>query len=225
MKKRNYLLTTIILLCAFTTANAQFVDDDFDDLLDFGEDEEEVPLHDEYFNQIYVQYSPTRYNFDGATPNLHFNEFAVGYNRAIQIVEKKPFFIEAGLQLKYSTCSGDDDRQNASFKLFTFKLPINVTYKLYIPHSEVAFAPYAGVYFRAGLTGKQSLNSNKTDLYDHQLANTTGAEWERCQLGWQAGLRIWVQRFYVGFQYGKDFPDENKLPQIYQSSVTFGVTF
>ena len=163
MKKRNYLLTTIILLCAFTTANAQFVDDDFDDLLDFGEDEEEIPLHDEYFNQIYVQYSPTRYNFDGATPNLHFNEFAVGYNRAIQIVEKKPFFIEAGLQLKYSTCSGDDDHQNASFKLFTFKLPINVTYKLYIPHSEVAFAPYAGVYFRAGLTGKQSLNSNKTD--------------------------------------------------------------
>ena len=132
---------------------------------------------------------------------------------------------EAGLQLKYSTCSGDDDHQNASFKLFTFKLPINVTYKLYIPHSEVAFAPYAGVYFRAGLTGKQSLNSNKTDLYDHQLANTTGAEWERCQLGWQAGLRIWVQRFYVGFQYGKDFPDENKLPQICQSSVTFGVTF
>ena len=224
MKKKKYLLATIVMLWAFTPANAQFVDDDFDDLLDFGV-EEDIPLHDEYFNQIYVQYSPTRYNFDGITPNLNFNEFAVGYNRAIQIIENKPFFIEAGVQMKYSFSNGDDDHLNASYKLFTFKLPINVTYKLYIPHTEVAFAPYAGVYFRAGMMGKQSLNDNKTNLYDHDLVNTTGAEWERCQLGWQAGLRFWVQRFYVGFQYGKDFPDDNKLPQIYQSSVTFGVTF
>lgn len=226
MKIIQNLLTCLLLLCA-TQVRAQYYNDDFslDDPL-FYEEEEKVDSHAVYLNHVYVQYSPTRYNLSNQAPHLSFNEFALGYTRAIQVLENKHYYAEVGAQLKYSTCPEQAAYGNASFQLLTFKLPINVVYKFYLSKNhDIALAPYAGVNFHAGLWGQESVGNSNTNLYDHDSTNATQTEWERCQLGWQAGFRFYLSRFYLGVQYGRDFPDKNKEPHIHQCSASFGVCF
>lgn len=225
--RRLLLLSSIAFVCSNAMAQYDNTDDGIDDLLflDDVEEEDSVPPRKEYDNQVYVQYAPTRYCFDGLTPHLHFQEFAVGYARNIRIIEEKPFFAEVGGLFKYSFSKGDNAHQNAEYKLWTFRIPIAITYKLYIPGTQIAFAPLAGTYFRCGLSAKESLNGSSYSLFDEDQANATGTKWDRCQLGWIVGLRIHTGRFYLSATYGRDFPDENKLPQVYESGVAFGVCF
>lgn len=226
MKKLKAALA-LLLLMAGTQAQAQYYDDGItmEDAL-FYEEEEEPDLHKVYLNQVYVQFSPSRYNFDNDTQKLKFNEFAAGYARAIQILEKKQYFAEVGAQLKYSTSSSNAYYNNADFKLLTFKLPINLAYNLYVSKTKnIGFTPYAGVNFRAGILANEKLNGATTNLYESDERAASDPQWKRCQLGWQVGLRFVLSRFYVGAQYGRDFPDNSKKPQIYDCSAILGVCF
>lgn len=225
--QRLFLLSCIALVCSNAMAQYDNTIDNGDNLLflDEVEEEDSVPQHVEYNNQVYVQYSPTRYCFDNLTPHLHFQEFAVGYARNIRIIEDRPFFAEIGGQFKYSFSKGDNAHQNAEYNLWTFRIPIAITYKLYIPGTQIAIAPLAGTYFRCGLSAKESLNGSSYSLFDEDITNATGTSWDRCQLGWIVGLRFHTGRFYLSATYGRDYPDKNKLPQVYESGVSFGVCF
>lgn len=224
--RRLLLLSSIAFVCSNARAQYDNSDNGIDDLLFLDEVEEDsVPKHQEYNNQIYIQYSPTRYCFDDLTPHIHFQEFAIGYARNISIIEDKPFFAEVGGLFKFSASKGDIAHQNAEYKLWTFRIPVAITYKLYIPGTNIAFAPMAGTYFRCGLSAKESLNGSSYSLFNEDKPNSTGTKWDRCQLGWIVGMRFHTGRFYLSANYGRDFPDENKLPQVYESSVALGLCF
>ena len=231
MKKKNTLICIAAALSMSLNTFAQIeTDEDYDDGLGLYYDEEEdtvqKPKHKEYKNMLHVQYSPSQYHFDGATPHLHFQEFSMGWAHIFQVEEEKPYFVELGVQAKYSHSGGDDAHQHAKYSLLTFRVPINVSYKLYLSsHRDIALAPFAGVYVRATAVANEKLGGTKTSLLDHKKANTTGAEWEWAQLGWQVGLRMWWQRYFVGVSYGRDFPDDSKLPQIHECGVHVGVCF
>lgn len=225
--KRLFLASSIALVCCNAMAQYDNTEDNIDDLLflDDVEEEDTVPPRKEYNNQVYIQYSPTRYNFDGLTPHLHFQEMAIGYARNIRIIEDKPFFAEIGGLIKYSLSKGDNAHQNADYNLWTFRIPIAITYKLYIPGTNLAIAPLAGTYFRCGLSAKESLNGSSYSLFDEDRTNATGTKWDRCQLGWMVGVRFHAGRFYLTATYGRDYPDENKLPQVHECGISFGTCF
>ncbi len=227
MKMKRLVLCAAAMWCVSIASHAQY--DNYDDGLGLYYDEDEpedtVPPHKAYKNMVYVQYSPTRYHFDGATPHLHFQEFSLGYARSIEVQEKTPLFVEGGVQMKYSYSEGDPAHQDASFRLFTFRVPFNVVYKFYFSQREIALVPYAGVNLRMSAMAKQKLDGKTTDLFDDNKKNATGVEWEWAQLGWQVGLRFYLNHIYTGVSYGRDFPDDSKLPEMRECSVHVGYCF
>ena len=230
MKTKRLVLCLTAAWCVALGANAQYdYDGDESDGLGLYYDEEEpedtTPPRKEYKNLIYARYSPSRYHFDGASPHLHFQEFTLGYARSLQVQEKIPFFVEAGIEMKYSYSPGDAAHENASYGMLTFRVPFNVVYKFYLSKRDIALAPFAGVNLRLGAMAKQKLDGKKTDLFDEDLPNTTGVEWERAQLGWQTGLKLCLSHTWIGVSYGRDFPDDSKLPQLHECSVHVGYSF
>lgn len=228
MKALRHLLCLMAAWCVCFGARAQF-DTDYSEDLDLFYDEDEpedtVPPHKEYANMFYVQYSPSRYHFSDITPHLHFQEFAVGYARSFQVQEKTPLFVEGGVQMKYSYSKGDAAHANASYRILTFRIPINVVYKFYFSQRDIALAPFAGVNLHLAAWGREKLDGTDNDLYDHKVPNATGAEWERIQLGWQTGVKLCLYRTYIGISYGRDFPDKSKLPDLHECSVHVGFGF
>ena len=228
MKKARFLICLIAAVCMSQNVRAQFDDTDYSEDLDLYYDEEEpvdtLPAHKEFRNVLYAQYSPSRYHFRGATPKLEFQEFALGYARIIQVQEKTPLYVEAGLQMKYSHSSGDAAHQNATYDLLSFRIPINITYKWFPSRTrEFAIAPFAGINVRAIAMAREKLAGATTNLMDE--ANTTGAKWNWAQIGWQAGLAFYYGPYKLAASYGNDFRDKSKLPRINECSLIVGYSF
>lgn len=194
----------ILFLCISSFTYAQY--DNFDTvedwtLEDIEEEETPKPQHKEYKNFIYLQYSPSRYHTDGTKQK--FNEFSVGYARSIRILEEQPYFIEVGANIKYSHARNN----GVNYDLLTFRIPVNAVYKFYLSKTkDIALAPYAGVHIRAIAAGKED-------------------NWKSFQIGWQAGLRYYINKVYMGISYARDFPDKSKNPSVHECSVHVGYCF
>jgi len=199
------------ILCLSLNAQAQF-DDDYD-VEEWSLEEEETPKpqHKEYKNAIYLQYSPSRYKVSDDC-RVHFNEFLLGYNRLIQVVEEKPYFVEAGANVKFSWTK---DMMDA--RVITFRIPVNVLYKIYPwKEKDYAIAPFAGASVRAiAMAHDCSSHTN--------LCGSNG--WGRFQVAWQAGIRFYMNRYFLGFSYSRDFRDSSKFPGVRECGVHLGCCF
>jgi len=203
-----------MISCVSLCVHAQFdtTDSDLSDDLglyyDEDEAEEEKPQHHEYKNMIDVQYTPSKYTFHGGSARLHTQGFALGWNRSIQVDESMPLFVELGAQMKYDFSGESLSHGNASYQQLAFRIPANVVYKFYLSKTrDIALAPMAGVFCQVRAMGKEELNGQKHNIVDNGNQNATGAVWKRFDLGWQAGLKFCLNRFYLGFTYAQDFPD------------------
>lgn len=219
------------VMCTTQVARAQYVGGD-NAVEDWQLDDEEAgdsvvkPRHKEWHNLLYARYSPSQYTFPSRSPHIDFQEAAIGWARSIQVADSIPLFVEAGAEMKWSASSSDDAHKNAEYGLLAFRVPINMTYKLYLSRTRnIALAPQAGIHFRAIAVGKEKVNGVKTDLFDSGENNQTASQWKRCQLGWQVGLRLQVEKYFLAVSYGRDFPDKSKRPQIHECGLSAGVCF
>ena len=212
-------------------AHAQYVggDNDVEDWQLYDEeqtDSTERPRHKEWHNLLYVRYSPSQYTFPSHTPHLDFHEVAAGWARSIQVADSIPLFVEAGAEMRCSFSASDDAHSNAKYTLLTFRVPVNLAYKLYLSRTRnIALAPLAGINFRAIAVGREKIGGTSASLLDSDHDNQTGTTWKSCQLGWQVGLRLQVERLFIAASYGRDFPDKSKCPQIHESGLTVGMCF
>lgn len=214
MKPTRKIMALFTVLCLCLNAQAQFDDDiSVDDWsLDLEEEEAPKPQHKEYKNAVYLQYSPSRYKVNDDS-RIRFNELLLGYNRIIQVVEEMPYFVEAGACVKFSWTKRDE--MNA--RLITFRIPVNVLYKIYLSkEKDYALVPFAGASVRAIAMA-------------HDCANHTnlcgGDGWERFQVAWQAGMRFYLSRYYLGISYSRDFRDSSKFPGVRECGVHLGYCF
>lgn len=225
------LVGAVCVALSMQSAHAQYAGEDnaVGDWQLFDEEEADStqkPQHKEWKNLLYVRYSPSQYTFPGHTPPLDFHEAAIGWARSIQVADSIPLFVEAGAEMKCSFSGGDNAHGNAKYALLSFRVPVNVTYKLYLSRTRnIALAPQAGVHFRVIAVGKEKAGGEKGNLFKDGRDNQTGSDWERCQLGWQVGLRLQLERYFIGVSYGRDFPDKSKRPQIHECGITAGVCF
>ena len=215
MNTTRITMAVFVMLCLGLQVQAQF-DDEYDIeewTLDLEEEEAPKPQHKEYKNAIYLQYSPSRYKVSDDS-RVRFNEFLLGYNRIIQVVEDVPYFVEAGANIKFSWTKSDMDA-----RLITFRIPVNVLYKIYLSkEKDYAIAPFAGASCRVIAMAREHSESKSISLFDD-------AGWERFQVAWQAGLRFYLNRYYLGISYSRDFRDSSKCPGIRECSVQLGYCF
>jgi len=201
------------ILCLSLNTWAQY-DDEYDVeewSLDPEEEEAPKPQHKEYKNAVYLQYSPSRYKVSDDS-RVHFNEFLLGYSRLIQVLEEKPYFVEAGANIKFSWTKCE---MNA--RVLTFRIPVNVLYKIYPwKEKDYAIAPFAGASVRAIAVARDC--SSQTNL-------CCDNGWGRFQVAWQAGVRFYLNRYFLGISYSRDFHDSGKIPGVRECGVHFGFCF
>ena len=206
-------MALFVVLCIGLNAHAQF--DDTYDVEEWTLDEEEAPKpqHKEYKNALYLQYSPSRYKVN-EEERVKFNELLLGYSRYIQVIEDTPYFVEAGANIKFSW-----ETNVANMRLVTFRIPVNVLYKWYPwKDRDYAIAPYAGVSLRAIAMAREHSGAKSTNLL-------CDGGWDSFQVAWQTGLRFYLNRYFFGISYSRDFRDSSKYPGIRESGVHFGVCF
>ena len=143
MRLTHKIMALLAILCLSLNARAQYDEEYEVEEWTLDEEEEPKPQHKEYKNAIYLHYSHARYKVSDES-RVNFNEFQLGYNRLIQVVEEKPYFVEAGANMKFSWARGADK----AFVL-TFRVPVNVLYKIYLSREkDYAIAPFAGASVR-----------------------------------------------------------------------------
>lgn len=216
MKATRTAMALLAVLCLAQTARAQY--DETDEVeewtLDLDEEETPKPQHKEYKNALYLQYSASQYKPGEDASRFHMNEMAVGYFRSIQVVEEKPYFVEAGANLQFSW-----ETSHLKARLLTFRVPINVVYKIYPwRDKDFAIAPFAGASLRAIAMARERTAQHSTNL----LAD---GGWKSFQVAWQVGLRFSLQHYFLGVSYSRDFRDSSKFPGIRQCSVQLGYCF
>lgn len=208
-------MALFVMLCLGLGAQAQF-DNDYgveDWTLDFEEEEAPKPKHKEYKNTLYLQYSPSRY-LTSESSRSSFNEFALGYSRNIQVIEDKPYFVEAGANMKFAW-----SKDNLDARALSFRIPINVLYKFYLcKDKDYAIAPYAGASARAIAWARNYSEAKSVNLMG-------GDGWSAFQVAWQAGVRFYFNRYLLGVSYSRDFHDSSKYPGIRECGVHIGYSF
>ena len=206
----------LVLSCLCLNMQAQY-DDSYEVeewSLDIEEEETPKPQHKEYKNAAYLQYSPSRYKVSDDN-NIRFNEFLMGYNRIIQVVEKKPYFVEVGANAKFSWARNPYD-----IFVLTFHIPVNVLYKIYLSgKKDYAIAPFAGASLRAiAVAHDYSSGDGSTNLCGD-------GGWKNFQIAWQTGLRFYINRYYLGVSYSRDFRDNSKFPSVRECGIHMGYCF
>lgn len=215
MRPTRKIMALLAIMCLSLNAWAQF-DDSYDVeewTLDPEEEEAPKPQHKEYKNALYLQYSPSRYKVN-ADSRIKFNEFLLGYGRAIQVVEEQPYFVEVGASIKFSW---ETSKMNA--RVLTFRVPVNVLYKFYPwREKDFAIAPFAGASVRAIAMAREHTGEKSTNLL-------CDSDWKSFQVSWQAGLRFYLNRYFMGVSYSRDFRDSSKYPGVRECGVHFGCCF
>jgi len=215
MRPTRKIMALLAILCLSLNARAQF-DDSYDVeewTLDLEEEEAPKPQHKEYKNAVYLQYSPSRYKVNEGS-RVSFNEFLIGYSRFIQVLEEKPYFVEVGANMKFSW-----ETSELKARVITFRIPINVLYKIYPwKEKDYAIAPFAGASVRAIAMAREHTGAKSTSLLGD-------GGWDSFQVSWQAGVRFYLNRFFLGVSYTRDFHDTSKYPGVRECGVHLGYSF
>lgn len=191
--------------------------------LDMGEDVVEKPSHKEYKNILYLQYATSTYH-TSESRRLGFNEYSLGWARAIQVVEEKPYYVEVGVDAKFSHSDGNRHYDYSAFNMMTLRLPVNALYKFWLcKEKDIALSPFAGINCRWIALGREKTGNRSVDIFDDNNGNISG--WKKIQLGWQAGVKFQFDRMYVGASYSRDFRDKTRDPHIHEIAAHVGVCF
>lgn len=149
------------------------------------------------FDKVGLAYDNTHMKFEGSSVPL--NGFDLGYMRGLKISKSSPFFLEGGLKLKFLFGEGYLPRvDEMKYSFITFEIPVNLTY-LFKIGSKGAIAPFGGFNFKFHVNGKA-----KFDGSGKSVNLFSDSDWSRYQLGWQAGLCIYISKIYLSAAYGTD---------------------
>ena len=104
-------------------------------------------------------------------------------------------------------------------RVITFRIPVNVLYKIYPwKEKDYAIAPFAGASVRAVAMAREHTGAKSTSLLGD-------GGWDSFQVSWQAGVRFYLNRYFLGVSYTRDFHDTSKYPGVRECGVHFGYSF
>ena len=154
------------------------------------------------YRSFYLQYN-------GQKSGETLTGVAIGFNSAKKIAEGTPLYFEFGLAAQYS--SKDE------LKMASLRLPLDLTYRIYIPDSKFYVSPLVGVDLKGHLWGEY----DEYNIFDED--DMGDYAYKRFQVGWHAGCRFGLGGCYLGFQYGTDFMDlVDGADKVKTTSITLG---
>lgn len=237
MKKFKCLLTAMLLACS-TASFAQFtnggggggVSSDVEAWkgLRFSYDRTFVSADDE--KSMYGK--DAEFELDG------LNGFSVSYVQAFKVAKNAPLFIETGAGINFARWSDSEDEVDFSANFLGLTIPVNVVYGVRI-NEKLAIKPYTGLYLRVNLMGKAKMSSDDEytqefideymnggdyNLFDDKEIDKEGVL-NRCQVGWQIGATLDINKFNVGIGFALDFNELAKETRTSKFAATVGYNF
>lgn len=199
------------------------------------------------WNTVFIEWNPSKIvytgnetidDFDGG-----FNGLSLGYTRAISLSTSIPLFVEMGLAGQFSFKKDDKSYYNrydeyyentTKLSMVSFKIPLNIMYKIPLPNSSISFIPFAGATLRGNIWGEQKkewgyedeIKNKKSNLFDKKDMEGNNNTWKRIQIGWQIGLKThFSEKFIISGSYGTDFSEIVKKYKFHTGSISVGYTF
>ena len=146
---------------------------------------------------------------------------SAAWTKGIAISKTTPLFIETGLGLNYAWKSEDEYKTN----WLTATVPVNLVYKYEITDG-IKLAPFAGFYLRGNLVGNTSSDYFDEDISFFDDYEDGGFEASRFSFGWNIGVGVDINKFYLGISYGSDFNEfVEDADKIGTFSATVGFNF
>lgn len=150
---------------------------------------------------------------------------SAAWTKGIAISKTTPLFIETGLGVNYAWKSEDEYKIN----WLTATIPVNLVYKYEISDG-IKLAPFAGIYLRGNLLGEMNIDDDYSQYMDDvnffDDYDDGGYEANRFSFGWNIGVGVEINKFYLGLSYGSDLnefvEDADKIGTL---SATVGFNF
>ena len=156
----------------------------------------------------------------------------IGYLFGINVTgHSLPLFLEVGPEVNYNVrfeevdtwddASGKPTEEDFTTRMLNVGVPLNVVYKVRFTDA-ISLAPFAGLNAKFNL-----LASTYRD--GKEIADSFDDGANRFQMGWNAGVGIYFNRFYVGQRFSSDitpFLKERYYKLKYKNYyLSFGVKF
>jgi len=185
----------------------------------------------ENYNRVSVSYDWQHYSMKHSSfVSTSLNGFGLNYNHGFGVAED--MFVEAGLNFDFGFGTANTS-EKGNFMSYTMqgkhkmtninlRVPVNFVYRFGLT-DDLTLAPYAGINFKLNLVTKYKVFVD-TDIPDEDLQGMDMESdwvnvykvgdggfghkdytWNRFQMGWQVGVGLSYQRYYVGLEYGTDF--------------------
>lgn len=139
---------------------------------------------------------PYIHNVSGDT----FYGIGIGYLWGINITgHKLPLFVELGPDVNYMVRKDDAEYEyydDSWYHLLSVNTPLNVAYKLKVG-DNITLAPFVGLTARINILAMSVDDEETYNAFDDGNA-------KRFQLGFNAGVGAYFNRFYVGYRYNHD---------------------
>lgn len=173
------------------------------------------------FSTFYVQYNfeTLSYSNKGFSSSETVSALTLGYSKAIGMLDDVPFYLELGGALKYMW----DSDEGVKTTFLSLKIPVDVVYSYKIT-DNISLDPYAGLYARLNLIGKEKFEDESVNLFSKDdMGDDT---WNRFQLGLQGGVRVrFNEQFAVGVGYTQDLTNVADHMKFHSIDLTLGLNF
>lgn len=212
--KKNIIITAALLILVCNTVSAQYDYDEYGNPIyssrssshrsynSFGSDLEEG------WCSIYAEYSPMQLTSSAkGVDDKNFNAATIGVNFDFRLGES-PAYLEGAFETTGAWFSKSyDDGIKYSMDLYYSKIPVNLTFLLNLAEG-FAIVPFGGLNLKWNIHGEEREkdrygNTESWRLFDDDY--TYGDDYNRLQLGYQAGLRFLIGNcFSIGASWKAD---------------------
>lgn len=180
------------------------------------------------YNRVALSYDYTGLSFNkdydvfdtNKSETLGTNGFDLNYTHGFGVANN--MFVEAGANIDFLFGSHSDEgygeKETLKFQNINLQVPVNFVYRFNITDG-VSIDPYVGINFK--LHFSERYKTEYEDLEDPEYNETSkwvsvfddgqdamdGKDytWNRFQMGWQVGVGLNYERYYLGVQVGTDF--------------------
>lgn len=176
-----------------------------------------VSMNAQDYNRVALSYDYTGLSFNkemvGKAETIGTNGFGLNYTHGFGVANN--MFVEAGANIDF--LFGSRTEKEAGWELtqktqnINLQVPVNFVYRFNITEG-VSIDPYAGLNFKLHFSERMRLDSGDEtgkweSVFDDGEDAMDGKDntWNRFQMGWQIGVGLNYEKYYLGVQVGTDF--------------------
>lgn len=176
-----------------------------------------VSMNAQDYNRVALSYDYTGLSFNkemaGKAETIGTNGFGLNYTHGFGVANS--MFVEAGANIDFlfgsRTEKGNGWELTQKTQNINLQVPVNFVYRFNITEG-VSIDPYAGLNFKLHFSERMRYDDEDEtgkwiSVFDDgaDAMRSKDATWNRFQMGWQIGVGLNYEKYYLGVQVGTDF--------------------